>query len=246
MELLDNDNKEVKKTRIESSAEIYNKDRKDPSPEERWKSMSRKEKLSYYKEYYLRYTIIALALIILSIYVIVNAFRPDEPYVLFLGMFDGLQFEETLVDTIDKDFGAYLESSNFEGEVIQDRIFFETFYDTIVDNTRIDGFYDRSQFDVLITRDRSFKPFAEKHLFLNLNEVLPKDLLDALSDKLVYTTTTDEVPSYPCGIKIQNAAYDMHVSTGEAVEDDYVSIIHNAQNIEASVEFIRFLYGIHE
>ena len=49
MELLDKDNKEVKKTRIEGDAEIYNKDREDPSPEERWKSMSRKEKLLYYK-----------------------------------------------------------------------------------------------------------------------------------------------------------------------------------------------------
>lgn len=246
MELLDKDNKEVKKTRIEGDAEIYNKDREDPSPEERWKSMSRKEKLLYYKEYYLHYLIIVVVMLALSIYVIVNITKPDEPYVLFLGMFDGLQFEESLIDTMEDTFGTYLEESDFEGEVKKNRIFFETFYDTIVDEIRIDGFYDKSKFDVLITRQRSFEAFSGNHLFLNLEEVLPEDLFEALSDRIVYTLPTDGIPSYPCGIKVENAEYDMHVSTGEAVEDDYLAIIHNAQNIESSIQFIRFLYGIPE
>ena len=246
MELLDKDNKEVKKTRIEGDAEIYNKDREDSSPEERWKSMSRKEKLLYYKEYYLHYLIIVVVMLALSIYVIVNITKPDEPYVLFLGMFDGLQFEESLIDTMEDTFGTYLEESDFEGEVKKNRIFFETFYDTIVDEIRIDGFYDKSKFDVLITRQRSFEAFSGNHLFLNLEEVLPEDLFEALSDRIVYTLPTDGIPSYPCGIKVENAEYDMHVSTGEAVEDDYLAIIHNAQNIEASIQFIRFLYGIPE
>lgn len=243
MELKDNNDIDVKKGRLGNEADIYDKHRTDITAEERWKLMSRLEKFLYYKDYYLKYTLIIIAFLIVAVYVGYTIFKPDPPDTFYLAMFDGLQYEDSIIDEIPETFGDYLRNSDYDGQTSQKRLYFETFYNTIVDQIRIDGFYDKSKFDVFITKSSTYEGFANGNILINLETILPEDMLETLSDRLVYTQGQNDSEPYPYGIRVENANYKFYNHTGTE-EEAILSIVHNSQRPEAAVYFIRFLYGL--
>lgn len=243
MELKDNNDIEVKKGRLDGEADIYDKNRTDITGRERWNLMTKIEKFLYYKDYYLKYTLIIAAFLIVAVYVGYTIFKPDPPDTFFLSMLDGLQYEDSIIDEVPETFGDYLRESDYNGETDQKHLFFETFYDTIVDQIRIDGFYDKSKFDVFITKNGTYEGFAGNNILMNLETVLPKELLESLSDRLIYTQGKNDSKPYPYGIKIEQAKYKFYNHKGTE-EPAILSIAHNTRRPEAAVYFIRFLYGL--
>ncbi len=78
---------------------------------------------------------------------------------------------------------------------------------------------------------------------MNLETVLPKELLESLSDRLIYTQGKNDSKPYPYGIKIEQAKYKFYNHKGTE-EPAILSIAHNTRRPEAAVYFIRFLYGL--
>lgn len=244
MNLKDNNEVDVKHGRLDSDADIYDSHRTDVTAKERWKLMSKVEKFLYYKDYYLKYTLIIIAFLTVSIYVGYTIIKSDEENTFFLAMFDGIQYEDSIVNEVPKTFGNYLRNSDYDGKTSQKTLFFITFYDTVVDEIRIDGFYDKSKFDVFITKAPTYDSLSSNNTLMNLENVLPDDLLEQLSDRLVYTQSQNTSKPYPYGIKITDAKYKFYTSTGLEVEDSILSIAHNSKHTKAAIYFIRFLYGL--
>lgn len=240
MELRDNNDKDVKKGRLEAVSDIYDKDRINIT----WKQMPLKEKLEYYKEYYLKYTIIIIAILIIGIYVGYTIFKPEGPDTFYLAMMDGVQYEDSIIDTVPITFGEYLRNNNYNGYNSQEKMFFNTYYSTIVHQIEIDQFYDKAKFDIFISRTNTHESFARNHVLMNLEEVLPKELLESLSDRLVYTQAEFNDEPYPYGIRVENADYKFYTSTGIEIEDAIVSVVGNTTRQEAAIFYIRFLYGL--
>lgn len=243
MKLTDNNNNEVKQTRLDGNSEIYNKNRDDLPPEERWKQMSKLEKLIYYKEYYLKYTIIVLILLIVGGYVVYTLTKPPKEDTIYLAMIDGIQFDKDIKESIPGTFSDYLKGNNFDGFNKKERVFFESYYNTLVEQVEIDNFYDKGKIDSIIARPPNFNSFAAANTFLDLSEVLPKDLFKKISDRLVYVKGANDEAAKPYGIKIENANYKLYTADDEVIEDAIIGIVCNSKHKNTSIELIKFLFN---
>ena len=220
---------------------IYDKTRSETPNIEELKQLSRKDKFLYFKEYFLPYIIIALV-IILGLTWVIRSFREigSRKDTFYCGMMTGVQFNEEVQENMPELFSSYLKDVGYDGYVEKDRTFFEVFYATYTDDVRMDGFYDKKRFDIFITRDKQFEPYASNHNIYDLTEVLPAQLLDSLSDRLVYVSI-DGKESVPYGILLKDIAYDFYDGAGKPVDPPILSIPSNTTRLDVAIHFIRFI-----
>ncbi|MDO4295731.1 MAG: hypothetical protein Q4D90_06185 [bacterium] len=94
--------------------------------------------------------------------------------------------------------------------------------------------------DVVIMDAVNMQTFASQGMSANLQTVLPEDLLDSLSDRIVYGSLEDG-SEYPCGIRMEGTNA---VTIGNLhIEDPVFSIVANTQNPDNAVLFLRYLLG---
>lgn len=220
---------------------IYDKNRSDTPNLEELKQLSRKDKFLYFKEYFLPYILIGMV-IILGLTWVIHSFREinKRKDTFYCGMMTGVQFSEAVQEEMPELFSNYLADAGYDGYNEKDRIFFQVFYATYTDDVRMDGFYDQKRFDIFITRDKQFEIYASNHNIYDLREVLPAQLLDNLSDKLVYASIDGKEP-VPYGIILKDIKYDFYDGAGKPVDPPILSIPSNTTRLDVAVHFIRFI-----
>lgn len=242
MELKDKDNKEVKQTRLDSESEIYNKNRSETPDKEALSQLSRKDKFSYFKEYYLPYILVVLGIIIVGTYVFVSMRRIDNKKdTFYCGMMAGVQFNKNVMEVLPEEFSEYLKNeAGYEGYNNPDRIFFDVYYATFIDDIKLDGYYDQKKFDVFITRDNTFKHYISAGTLTDLSTVLSAELLEKLDDRLIYASVNSG-EQIPYGILLDNIRYTFYDGAGDEVDPPILSIPNNTKRMEAAVAFVEFI-----
>ncbi len=235
---------EVKKTRLDKDSEIYNKNRSETLNKEEFNKLSRREKFLYYKEYYVPYILIVLAIVVAMTYVVVSIHKTDnQKESFYCGMMTGVQFDEETMDEMPDKFTEYLKAkTDYKGYINADRTNFEVFYSTFTDDVRLDGFFDKKMFDIFITREDTFKNYIGNGTIKDLSKVLPDDLLKKVEDKLVYATKGDSSESIPYGILLDDIDYKFYDGAGNPVDPPILSIPINTTRLEVAIHFIEFLF----
>lgn len=235
---------EVKKTRLDKDSEIYNKNRSETLNKEEFNKLSRKDKFLYYKEYYVPYILIVLAIVVAMTYVVVSIRKTDKQKdAFYCGMMAGVQFDAATMDEMPEKFADYLKNeTDYKGYIDADRTYFEVFYSTFTDDVRLDGFYDKKKFDIFITREDTFKNYIGNDTIKDLSKVLPEDLLKKVEDKLVYATKGDSSESIPYGILLDDINYKFYDGAGDPVDPPILSIPVNTTRLEVAIHFIEFLF----
>lgn len=239
----ENTNNEVKKTRLDTDSEIYNKDRSDKLEPGQFKKMSLKDKLLYFKEYYLPYTLIILTLVLVSIYVITTIAKKDsQKDTFFCAMIDGLQLNHDTMEALPKEFCDYLKNdTDYQGMIEEKTTFFEIFYATFTDDIKLDGFYDKRKFDVFILRDFAFKNYCANNTLIDLSTILSKEMLEELDSRLIFTVDKDTGAKVPYGILLDNINYKFQDGAGDAVDPPILAIPACTTRTEAAIHFIEFI-----
>lgn len=247
MQLKDYNNTDVKKGRLEDSgAMIYDKDRPNLSPEENWAGMSRKEKFDYYREYYLKSTLVILILVVAAAYVIFTLSRPDKKYTITVGMLEGVQFSSDVTETIVDEFCTYLEDSGYDGTIDRDHTRIKTYYATIVHQTELDNFFEQGVFDVFISVKPTYDNCVGNGIYRSLDEVLTKEELAQLEDILLYDKGIEDTTDRPYGIQVTDKSLHNFYYSGdkEIAEPVILTVVTNTHNPEAARAFIRFLFQL--
>lgn len=242
MEFTDKNNKEVKPTRLDSDSEIYNKNRSESLDMDSYKQLSRKDKFSYFKEYYLPYILIVLVLVVVGSYVFVSMRKVDKKKdTFYCGMMAGVQFNQNVMEVLPEEFSEYLKNeAGYTGYNNPDRIFFDVFYATFVDDIKLDGYYDQKKFDVFITRDNTFKHYVASNTLTDLSTVLPEELMEKLDDKIIYASV-DSGEQIPYGILLDNIRYTFYDGAGDEVDPPILSIPNNTKRMDVAVAFVEFI-----
>lgn len=242
MKANDNTDNEVKKTRIDADSEIYNKNRSDKLEDGQFKEMSTKEKLIYFKEYYLTYTLVILAMVLALVYVVTSIRKTDaKKDTFYCAMIDGLQLDEDTMDALPAEFTDYLKNeTDYDGYINAKATYFETFYATFTDDIRIDGFFDKQKFDVLILRDKAFKNYCAGKTLVDLSTILPEDLLQKLESRLIYVVDQETGATTPYGILLDNLDYKFQDGAGDAVDPPILAIPVCTTRTEVAIHFIEF------
>lgn len=242
MDLKDKNNNVVKKTRISSESEIYNKNRTETPNKEEFDKLSKKDKFLYFKEYYLSYVLIVLVIIIAGTYVVSSLKKANRKKdTFYCGMMAGVQFNQNVMEVLPKEFSEYLANeADYKGYNNPDDISFDVYYATITDDIRLDGFYDKGRFDVFITRANTFEQYVAGETIMDLSSVLSKELMEKLDDKIIYASV-DSGEQIPYGILLDNIRYKFYDGAGDEIDPPILSIPSNTKRLDAAIAFIEFI-----
>ena len=230
-----------KKTALDDDSILYQK-RDDTIGKKDISSLSGRQKLQYFKDYYLKFCILAVVLIAIGANLVYTIFFRHQETILNITAVN----EAALADA--DDLAAFLKSS-FQATG-KDQILTVTNYNLDDANQQM-AFTTKlvtSDLDVIICDRETFDSKSEAGFCLDLSSVLTDDLLDAFSDHLVTgqiveRDNDDQVIStgeeLPYGIDISGTA--LYTYYGGTASEAILMITAGSEHQDNALEFIRLL-----
>lgn len=228
---------ESKKTVLDDEASIYKK-RKTTYTRQDMKNMSSKERLKYFRDYYLKKLIIAILIIVVACVIIKDIVFDKSECVLYVSCINSTQPDDTdfLIEELnkiidrnhDEDFSSVI---NYDLSNAQFNMSFVTLTQAGV-------------IDIAICPADYFEEAAGAGMFADLSQFLPKDTYTALSDKIKMASPTERdidgnVIKYydplPFGIDISGNPY--FSGTSEEITLCVLNGAPNKDNILNTVSF---------
>lgn len=230
-----------KKTALDDDSILYQK-RDDTIGKKDISSLSGRQKLQYFKDYYLKFCILAVVLIAVGVNLIYTIFFRHQETVLNVTAVN----EAALSDA--DDLAAFLKES-FQATG-KDQILTVTNYNLDDANQQM-AFTTKlvtSDLDVIICDRDTFDSKCEAGFWLDLSSVLSADLLDTFSDHLVTgqiveRDNDDQIIStgekLPYGIDIADT--ELYTYYGGTASEAILCITAGSEHQDNALEFIRLL-----
>ena len=202
-----------------------------------------KDKLLYFKDYYLLTTLgIAAVCTFLFALMYTMLTAPDDTALgIFLYNDTGDSSNTELIDSfaqymeIDtKKHNVYLDASMSYSPQMGD-------YDAYVGLEKAMAAITAKDLDVIVADADTIDYFAKCELLGNLKTMLPQELLEVCEDRFYYAQIGTESELIPVGISVSDAPkldeYHYYVD-----KEPIYSFIVNSENTDNAVEFLKYLY----
>lgn len=249
--LKDSDAKE-KETVLKDDASIYQKREKKTEREKFSEMKTFKDKINYFKMYYLKILLAGVVIAGFLIYLIYTVVSPKDKSLLRVAFVDYL-FASEVTDEMASDFidaaGITLgehEVISFDGTSYQ--ISGSAGYSTAtVFSTHVMA----KEIDLIIAPESSFQTYAFNGSIGSLTELLPSDLYGALSDRFFLSKVRqkDEAledavgEDYVLGIYLDETPFwEKYKHLISSDERPVIGIIINGQHKELAIEFLRYVF----
>lgn len=236
----------MKQSRLDDNASIYER-RNEKSERQKLSEMNGKEKWQYFKDYYLKKTIVSVLLISFVGYFLYTVLSPKPETVLHIACAN-YQFSEEQIEKLEQEVTDYLGIDPNTEDVLFDPSYILSDFDySSAEKLSVLAF--ARELDVLIVPESKFQEYAFSGSLWSLSDQLPTDLYSALSDKFYLSQVRQEEesyeeatgPSYVFGIYLD----DIELFKDYPTEDPPVlGIVLSGKNNENAVEFIRYLFGL--
>lgn len=93
--------------------------------------------------------------------------------------------------------------------------------------------------DIMIADEATIRHYETLDAYLDLSELLPKELCSQLEDQFLYTTTTDG-EKIPAAVSLEKSS--LKDDTGIIMESPYLAVISNTQHKEDILGAISYLF----
>ena len=240
---------EGKKTVLDDTAEIYKSGSaraESHSSKEHWKSLDRKGKWQYFRNYYLLKTVLAVLACALIGYMIYLAVRPKPKELAFVVILDSAMDAVT----IDEYFEQSVESLGYSKKkaIINSDKRLTSSKQNVTDMQTISTYIFAKTLDIMIAPSGALDHYAQQRILRDLAETLPADLLAEIPEENRYIYHYVPEKDDPegsverdifVGIRINHSAMveDAKFTTGEV---DYVlSLVATG-----SEDRLKDIYGI--
>lgn len=235
---------DIKKAKLDDDSFIYAK-REEKSTKQKWKEMNRREKWTFFKDYYLMKVILTAIVLGLVGKLLWDTFGPKPTEVLNVAI-DSYAY---LIEDFTNMQGELLDYMELDPDEFSLRL--DTNYDLRSDSDSVQRFslyVMTGDVDAFIATDDVFQDYVEKGALVPLTEVLPKDLLQSRQDKLFLGKTVDtEIDGTIISVG-EEKVYGMYLddlpvfSKYKVREDRPIfGIIHSSSDQENAITFLRFL-----
>ncbi|MDO5292878.1 MAG: hypothetical protein Q4F05_09025 [bacterium] len=181
--------------------------------ENNWKTLNGKQKLVYFKDYYLVQVIVILAVLAMIGYFCFSIFHKTE-IVLYVACIDDVLEENELKD-LERRLNEELGCDGTNTTVMVD----DTFYTSEDGIHKLEVYLSSSQVDLIVAEEETYKQLASFGFMQDLNHVMDAKELDENKKILLYTAgykETDDISFedqetgqgeiLPYGIAIQDQA----------------------------------------
>lgn len=231
--------------------EVYNKNRDnnqsmaDEIKEQnaKLKGAPFKDKLEYFKEYYLKSAIIVIIACIFAgniIYSIVTA--PDDTG--FAAYFFNDTGDSSSTAMLDE-FTAYagIDTKKHEAYIDSTMTYDSKNADmyAYVGMQKVMANISIQELDIIVGDKETFDYFAESECFDDITAFLPDDLNEQFKDRLYYYTDKETGETYPAGVYVTDSPkineYSYYVN-----KEPILGFVANSNSLENAVTFLRYLY----
>jgi len=240
----------AKETKLDDSADIYVK-REKKTEKQKLSEMSFKEKVDYFKDYYLKACIIGICCVGVFGLFLYQTLSPRPKQILNIAVINDYYQEsqdklDTFLDNLDKHYNVNKEKQ----KITYDYSYFITGDGNGDSANSIQKLYTHvaaKELDVVIADEAIFKHQMQLGYFINLKNFLPDDLYEELSslymkDKLTAEYSNNNVADtteQPYGIYLDSS--EVFKSSGTILGKPVLGIITSTPNKENAIEFIRYL-----
>lgn len=212
------------------------------SEKEKLKTMTGKDKVWYIWEYY-KFPIFGVILGIILIWTIAGSvYRSSFETVLHCMYLNNRQ-EELNTAPLDEDFAAYLELGR--KQMITTESVYITYGDNITELTyasmaKISALIAAKDLDIMICDRENFAHYASMDGGLDLEEVLPAELLARVFDRLEYAAN-EEGQSHAYGIDLSGTGF---ASQSNLTQDPPILlIVSNSTRTETVFAFLDYIFA---
>lgn len=238
---------EDKKKLNSDQSEIYRK-RTEETNREDVEKLSRKDKWSYFKEYYLKTVVIAVVVVALLIVGMVQAASKKATTALYIAIQKDIIQEED-VPAIEAAIEDYLGMDTDE-EVVK--------VEVSSDDKQLQTYFYAGTADILIADEESFQAWGEAEYFLDSNTseevAFYKDYdekyqfktqyitgEDILNNKTEYADKTEpsDKTEYNCGIYLSDS--EKYRQIGGVVEKPVLGIATSSKHLDYAQSFAKFM-----
>lgn len=203
-----------------------------------------KEKLAYFKDYYLKATLVILAAIILVgsiIHTMVTS--PDDTAFAALFFNDtGDSSDTSLLDSfveyrgIDtKEHYAYIDATyNYSTEGMD-------YADGYVGLEKSMALIATKELDIIVGDQEAFDYYAKSECFHDITTILPQELLDRFQDQLYYYTNEETGETLPLGIYVTDSP-KLNEHYYYVDKEPILGFIVNSDSLDNAIAFLEFIY----
>ena len=202
-----------------------------------------KDKLAYFKEYYLK-TVILVAVVVIFlghlVYTMISA-PTDTAFAAFFYNDFGDSSSTELIDgfvayqNIDtKKHSAYIDMT-------MDYFLDSATQETYMALQKSMAVIATGELDIIVGDTSTIDYFSKGECFHDITEVLPEDLLALFEDKLYYAKFGESEELIPVGIYVTDAP-KLYQYYGYAGVEPILSFVINSNSIDNAISFLRYLY----
>lgn len=231
--------------------EVYNKNRDNNNSihdeireqNAKLKDAPLKEKLSYFKEYYLKTTlaVIAIAIFVGSLaYTMITA-PDDTAFAAYFFNDTGDSSSTVLID----EFVAYTGIDTKEHEAYIDASMnYSSDSGSYTDYTGIEktmAVIATNELDIIIGDQEAFDYFTRSECFHDVTTILPENLLEKFQDKIYYYTFEETGETVPVGIYVTDSP-KLNENYYYVDKEPILGFLINSDSIENALTFLEFIY----
>ena len=202
-----------------------------------------KEKFLYFWEYYRMPTLVTILVIAFAgnlIYTIATA-KDSALSVLFINGYSEMDTEPFMdgfneyaqIDT--EEYATSLEMNFTIQEEATDQY-------TMANVQKLMALVAAKELDVIMADTQTFTNYAEPGYFCNLNDVLPRELIDKYQDRFFYyDVPEDDQGEIPIGIQLADAPKVVETGAYAVTNDALFGIVINSDHVDNAVKFLEYL-----
>lgn len=231
--------------------EVYNKNRdKNKSMHDeireqnaKLKDAPLKDKLAYFKEYYLKTTIVAVIVIIFVVYLAYSMLTApsDTAFAAFFYNDTGDSSSTELIDGFVEYMGIDTSEHDAYIDATMNYIPDSADSSTYMNLEKTMAVMSTGELDVIIGDADTIDYFGRTECFHDITTILPDDLLAIYKDRLYYAESIETGERIPVGVYVSDSPKlnQYNYYTGQ---EPILGIITNSNSVGNAIAFLRYIY----
>lgn len=236
-----------KETKLNESAEIYNRHRDDKSEKEKWKDMTPKERYNYFKTYYLSKIVVIILVVAFLGSMIYSMVKPKPETLVYAAIIDYAMTDEML-ETLETEFADYIGMDPETQNLNFDNTFALSNSSDYSVQQKFMTYLFAGELDIMIGGETMMKSQMTQGNLAPLSEQLPTELYSALKDYFVYAAVPETDADDNVISQGEKKVYGLYLDDCKIYGDltlrerPVIGIVVNSNHKENAVEFIRYLF----
>ncbi len=237
-----------KQTRLSDDASIY--ERREPQTDkQKWSELHGKEKLTYFKDYFLVRILVIIAVLAFVGYFLYTALAPKPESILSVAVADYSYYSDMFTD-LQNSFSDYIDIDTEKQSITIDSSYYMSDSTSV---QKISVYFFAGDLDVFIAPEDDFINYVHNGYLTELSEQLPNDLFSQLSNQFLQGEVIDTDVDGTELSRTETGVYGVYLDSLPCFQTyqvegkrPVIGIVSTSNYMENAAEFIDYLFNVYQ